>query len=85
MYDKFCLDAISLLEIWTPAWSSVNTSRIHQGLFPVLERIILFLSSLGLLFFLFYQGLSSAFYFSISKYFSISIELPRVNFVKCAM
>ena len=33
----------------------------------------------------FYQGLSSAFDFSMSKDFSIRKELPRVNFVKCAM
>ena len=36
-------------------------------------------------FFLFYQVLSTAFYFSMSKDFSISEELPRVNFVNYAM
>ena len=36
-------------------------------------------------YFPFYQGLPSAFYFSMSKDFSINKELPRVNFVKCAM
>ena len=37
------------------------------------------------LFFLFYQVLSTAFDFSMSKDFSISEELPRVNFVNYAM
>ena len=53
----------------------------------------LFLSSLGpffspffsFFFFFFIAGLSSAFDFSRSKDFSISKELPHVNFVKCAM
>ena len=51
----------------------------------------LFLSSLGpffspiFSFFFFIAGLSSAFDFSRSKDFSISKELPHVNFVKCAM
>ena len=36
------------------------------------------------LFLFFYQGLSSAFDFSMSKGFSVSKELRIVNFVKCA-
>ena len=36
-------------------------------------------------FFFFYLGLSSAFDFLTSKDFSISKELPIVNFFKCAM
>ena len=58
-----------------------------KDVFPFLDRMVLFLSSKGLLvfFFLFYQGLSSAFDFSPSRDFSKSIELPRLNFFKCAM
>ena len=33
MYDKFCFDATSLFEIWTPEWSSAITSRFQQGFF----------------------------------------------------
>ena len=39
---------------------------------------------LFLFLFFFYQGLSSAFDFSMSKGFSVSKELRIVNFVKCA-
>ena len=44
-----------------------------------------FFLSLGLFFIFFFQGLSSAFDFSMSKDFSINKELPCVNFVKCTM
>ena len=45
-----------------------------------------FFLSLGLFFIIFFfQGLSSAFDFSMSKDFSINKELPCVNFVKCTM
>ena len=81
---NFVLTATSLFEIWTPAWSFATASRFHEGFFSFLARVVLFLSSLGLYFFLFHQGLSSAFDFSMSKD-SVSKELPRVNFVKCAM
>ena len=53
--------------------------------FPVLDGMVLFPYPLGPFFFFFYQGLSSAFDFSVGKYFPKSKELPRVNFVKCAM
>ena len=43
--------------------------------------MILFLSSLAI----FFTGLSSDFDFSMSKDFSISKELPHVNFVECVM
>ena len=59
-----------------------------KDVFPFLDRMVLFLSSKGLsvfCFFLFYQGLSSAFDFSPSRDFSKSIELTRLNFFKCAM
>ena len=57
-------------EIWAPAWSSANTSRFHKGIFLVLTRMVLFLSSLDLFsfcFLFFYQNLSSAFAFSTRK------------------
>ena len=82
VYDKFCFEATSF-EIWASAWSSASTGRFHQGCFSFLDRMVLFLSSKGLLVFcfsLFYQGLSSAFDFSSSRDFSKSIELPRLNF-----
>ena len=59
-----------------------------KDVFPFLDRMVLFLSSKGLfffLFFVFYQAFSSAFNFSSSRDFSKSLELPRVNFFKCAM
>ena len=80
----FVLTATSLFEIWTPAWSSATASRFHGGFFSFLARMVLFFSSLGLYFFLFTKDFSSAFDFSMSKD-SVSKELPRVNFVKCAM
>ena len=43
MYDKFCFDATSLFEIWTPEWSSAITSRFHQDFFSFLDRMVLFL------------------------------------------
>lgn len=68
---NFGLTATSLFEIWTPAWSSARTSGFHKGIFSFLVRMVVFLSSLGLFFSLFYQGLSSAFDFFMSKDFSI--------------
>ena len=45
-----------------------------------------FLSQFGPVFYyFFFQGLSSAFDFSMSKDFSINKEFPCVNFVKCTM
>ena len=73
--------ATSLFKIWTPAWSFVITSLFYKGNFSFLYRMVLFLFSLGLFFlFFFYQGLFSALDFSVSKDFSISKELLRVNF-----
>ena len=86
---NFGWTATSLFEIWTPAWSFVITSLFNKGNFSFLYRMVLFLSSLGLFFFFlfsffvvvfFYQGLFSALDFSVSKDFSISKELLRVNF-----
>ena len=54
--------------------------------FSLLDRVVPFLSQFGPVFyFFFFQGLSSAFDFSMSKDFSINKELPCVNFVKCTM
>ena len=70
----------------TPTWSFVSTSLFHKGFFSFLDRMLLFLSSYFLFFFSFYyQGISFAIDFPMSKDFSLSKELPRVNFVKCAM
>ena len=81
---NFGLTANSLFKIWTPARSSARTSRFHKNFFPSLDRTVLLLSSYGPFFFSFYQGLSSAFDFSMSKDLSISKELPRCK-QKCAM
>ena len=72
---NFGLTATSLFEIWTPAVQVAFTKEFYS--FLIVDRMVLFLSYSGLFFFLFffYQGLSSAFDFSISK------ELLRVNFV----
>ena len=80
MYSKVWLDGDSLC-----AWSFVITSLSYKENFSFLYRMVLFLSSLGLFFsfslsFFFYQGLFSALDFSVSKDFSISKELLRVNF-----
>ena len=45
---NFGLTATFMFEIWTPACSSANTSRFH--IFHFLDRMVLFLSSLGLFF-----------------------------------
>ena len=68
-------------------WSSASTSHFHKGFFSFLDRMVLFLISLGLFFlwFFLFTGFSFAFDFSMSKDFPISKELPRVNFVKCPM
>ena len=76
MYSKVWLDGDSLC-----AWSFVITSLFYKENLSFLYRMVLFLSSLGLFFFFsFYQGLFSALDFSVSKDFSISKELLRVNF-----
>ena len=78
MYSKVWLDGDSLR-----AWSFVITSLFYNENFSFLYRMVIFLSSLGLFFlffFFFYQGLFSALDFSVSKKFSISKELLRVNF-----
>ena len=84
MYGKFWFDGEFFVQIWTPARSSARTSRFHKNFFPSLDRTVLFLSSYGPFFSSFYQGLSSAFDFSMSKDLSISKELPRCK-QKCAM
>ena len=48
---NFGFTATSLVEIWTPKWSSTSTSRFHKEFF--FDRMVLFLSSLGLLLFFF--------------------------------
>ena len=48
---KFDSTVTSLFEMWTPAWSSADTNRFLKGFFSLLDRMVLFLSSLGLLFF----------------------------------
>ena len=81
---KTGLTTTSLFEIWTSTWSYVSTNRCHKAIFSFLDRMVLFLSSLGLFFF-FPFLLPKTFDFSMSKDFSLRTELPRVNFVKCAM
>ena len=49
---KFDSTVTSLFEMWTPAWSSASTNRsLLRYFFSFLERMVLFLSSLGLFFF----------------------------------
>ena len=77
---NFGLTATFMFEIWTPECSSASTSRFHKGIFfSFLDRMVLFLSSLGLFFPFFYQGLSFVSGFSMNKDLSLSKELPRVN------
>ena len=54
---KFDSTVTSLFEMWTPAWSSAGTNRFLKGFFSLLDRMVLFLSSLGLLFFFLLFGL----------------------------
>ena len=42
------------VEIWTSTWSYVSINRYHKAIFSFLDRMVLFLSSLGLFFFLFF-------------------------------
>ena len=51
---KTGLTTTSLFEIWTSTWSYVSTNRYHKAIFSFLDRMVLFLSSLGLFFFLFF-------------------------------
>ena len=48
---NFSSTGTSLIEILTPAWSSASTSHFHKAkeYFSFLDRMVLFLSSLGLL------------------------------------
>ena len=83
---KFGLKATSLFKIWTPAWSSASTNRFHKGIFFSRQNgsLSFFFGSVFFCFF-FYPRLSLALDFSMGKDLSISKELPRENFVKCAM
>ena len=49
--ENFSSTGTSLIEILTPAWSSASTSHFHKAkeYFSFLDRMVLFLSSLGLL------------------------------------
>ena len=88
MFDKFRFDRdFFVRNLDASVWSSANTSHFHKGFFSFLDRMVLFLISLGLFFlwFFFFTGLSFTFDFSMSKDFPISKELPHVNFVKCPM
>ena len=88
MFDKFRFDRdFFVWNLNASVWSSANTSHFHKGFFSFLDRMVLFLISLGLFFlwFFFFTGLSFTFDFSMSKDFPISKELPHVNFVKCPM
>ena len=82
---NFGMAATSLVEIWMTTWSSTSTS--HK-IFYFLERMVLSLSSSGLFFFLvcffFTQDFLPLLIFPRAKIFPEG-ELPRVNFVKCAM
>ena len=64
----------SLFEIWTPGGATPVVVASTKELFSFLERMVLFLSSLGLFFFyfFFYPRLSFAFDFSMSKDLSIN-------------
>ena len=51
---NFGLTATFMFEIWTPECSSASTSCFHKGIFfSFLDRMVLYLSSLGLFFPLF--------------------------------
>ena len=79
---NFSSTGTSSIEILTPAWSSASTSHFHKGIFffSWQNGTLSFFFRPAFFFFPFYQGLPSAFDFSISKDFSINKELPRVNF-----
>ena len=88
MFDKFRFDRdFFVRNLDASVWSTASTSHFHKGFFSFLDRMVLFLISLGLFFlwFFFFTGLSFAFDFSMSKDFPISKELPHVNFAKCPM
>ena len=85
---KFGWTAISLFEIWTPAWSSNISNLIYKGNFFFNLQNGTFSFFFGPFFFFcffFYQGVFSALDFSVSKDFSTSKELLRVTLLKCAM
>ena len=79
---NFGLTATSLFEIWTPAWSSANTSHFHRGSFFFSWQI----STLSFFFpFFFSPTTFFRFWFFHEQRFSWNKKLSRANSVKCAM
>ena len=87
MFGRFWFDGdFSVRNLGASVELRQYQSFSKRNYFPFFDRMVLFLSSLGLFFFkFFHQGLFSAFDFPMSKDFSISKELPRVNCAKCAL
>ena len=83
---NFGWTATSLFEIWTPAWSFVKSLLQRKFFFSLQNGTLSFffgpVFSFFFFFFFFYRGLFSALDFSVSKDFSISKELLRVNLNK---
>ena len=84
MYNKFWFDTNFFVRNLDVRLELRQHQSLSQRIFSFLDRMVLFLSSLSLFinFFHFFQVLPSAFDFPMSKRSFISIELPRVNFVK---
>ena len=84
IYCKFWFDGDFFVQNLDTSVELHQYQSLSQGnFFSFHDRIILLRSFLGLFFFPFlYNGLSSAFDFSMSKDFFRNKELPRVNFVK---
>ena len=84
MYGKFCFDGDFFVRNLDASVELRHCQSLSRRIFFFsCQNGTLFLF-FGPVFFSFHQGLSSAFDFSMSKD-SVSKELPRVNFVKCAM
>ena len=87
MYGKFWLDGDFFVRNLGASVKFRQYQSLSQRNFVLYltEWYPFFLLWACLIFPFFSQGLSSAFDFSTSKDFSINKELPRMNFVKCAM
>ena len=76
---KTGLTATSLFEIWTSTWSYVSTNRYHNAI-SFLDRMVLFLSSLGLFFFSF--SFTKDFWFFHEQRFFLENRASTCEFCK---
>ena len=87
MYGKFWFDGDFSFKIWTPAWSSVSTSRFHKGSpLSFLDRLVLSLfwqiGTLSFPFFLFFFLFFSFFFFFTNDFLPLLIFHKQRFFIK---